>query len=49
MLLTTDIRDFRDINHERSKNPFDLCNLCSDKKLCGFAFYTQRFGSSLKG
>ena len=42
MSLTTDIRDIRDINHERKrdlrsllslakKNPFNLCYLCSDK------------------
>jgi hypothetical protein len=42
MSLTTDIRDYRDINHERKrdlrsllslakKNPFNLCYLCSDK------------------
>ena len=32
MLLTTDFRDLRDINHERNKNPFNLGFLCSDKK-----------------
>jgi hypothetical protein len=48
MSLTTDIirkahqakasRDIRDINHERKrKNPFYLCYLCSDKKLCDLA------------
>ena len=28
--ITTDIWDFRDVNHERKRdNPFNLCNLCS--------------------
>ena len=45
MSLTTDIRDYRDINHERKrKNPFYLCYLCSDKnsaalRLC--VLYTE--------
>ena len=31
-ILTTDIQDFRDINHERKRdNPFNLCYLCSFK------------------
>ena len=35
MLLTTDFRDIRDINHERKRaNPFNLCYLCSKKIGC---------------
>ena len=35
---TTDVRDFRDFNHERKReNPFNLCQSVFVKKLCGSA------------